>query len=163
MKADWLTIILVGCLGLLLAACGQVIAPTLPDETPSALAATLPEVDSQMDPTTALPSEEPEDNETRMTQPTEPFLHSGMKLLVEKAKQDLSQRLGISVESVTVSAVIGQEFSTNAFYCRATKGRISKDESPTVISGLSILLRASGRRYEYHASDQMIIFCRALP
>lgn len=80
--------------------------------------------------------------------------------LVEKAKQDLSQRLGVSLDNIIVVAVIGQEFSTDAFYCRATKERIAKEESPQVISGHSILLSASGHRYEYHASDQTVIFCR---
>jgi hypothetical protein len=82
--------------------------------------------------------------------------------LVEKARQDLAQRLGISLDSITVGAVIGQEFSVNAFYCRETKERIAKEESPQVVLGWSILLNASGRRYEYHASDQMVIFCRPL-
>ena len=82
---------------------------------------------------------------------------------VKLAKQDLAQRLGVSVDSVTVVAVIGQEFSADAFYCRTTKERIAKDESPAVISGWSILLSASGRRYEHHASGPTVIFCRPLP
>jgi len=90
--------------------------------------------------------------------PSDPSLQS----LIEKAKEDLAQRLGVSVDSVTVAAVIGQEFSTDAFYCRTKKERIAKEESPQVISGQSILLSASGRRYEYHASDQTVIFCRPL-
>ena len=81
---------------------------------------------------------------------------------VKLASQDLAQRLGISVESISVAAVIGEEFSTVAFYCRTTKDRIAKDDPPAGISGFSILLSASGRRYEYHASGQTVIFCRPL-
>jgi hypothetical protein len=81
---------------------------------------------------------------------------------VKLARQDLAHRLGVSVDSVTVAAVIGQEFSMDAFNCRTAKERISKEDSPQVVSGLSILLRASGRRYEYHASGQTVIFCRPL-
>jgi hypothetical protein len=88
---------------------------------------------------------------------------SGLESLIEKAKEDLAQRLGVSVDSVTVVAVIGQEFSTDAFYCRTSKERIAKEEPPLVVSGQSILLRAVGRQYEYHASDQMVVFCRPLP
>jgi hypothetical protein len=62
-----------------------------------------------------------------------------------------------------VAAVIGQEFSTDAFNCRTAKERIAKEDPPQVVSGQSILLSALGRRYEYHASDQTVIFCRPLP
>jgi len=79
------------------------------------------------------------------------------------AMQDLAQRLGVSVDGVTVAAVIGQEFSADAFYCRATKERIARDDPPAVITGFSILLHVSGRRYEYHASGQTVLFCRPLP
>ena len=82
---------------------------------------------------------------------------------VKLAKQDLAQRLGVSVDGVTVAAVIGQEFSTDAFYCRATKDRIAKDEPPASITGFIILLHAAGRRYEYHASGPTVLFCRPLP
>ena len=62
-----------------------------------------------------------------------------------------------------VDAVVGREFSTDAFYCRTSKDRIAREESPQVVSGQSILLSTSGRRYEYHASGQTVIFCRPLP
>ena len=81
---------------------------------------------------------------------------------VKLARQLLAQRLGVSVDGVTVAAVIGQEFSTDAFYCRSTKERIAK-EPPAVMTGYAILLHASGRRYEYHASGQTVLFCRPLP
>ena len=79
------------------------------------------------------------------------------------ARQDLARRLGVSVDGVTVAAVIGQEFSSDAFYCRVTKDRIANTDPPAVITGFSILLHASGRRYEYHASGQTVLFCRPLP
>jgi hypothetical protein len=82
---------------------------------------------------------------------------------VRQAQENLARRLRVPVESITVGAVIGQEFSADAFYCRTSKERIARDESPAVISGQSILLSASGRRYEYHASGQTVIFCRPLP
>ncbi len=83
--------------------------------------------------------------------------------VVTKAREDLARRLGVPVDSVTVDAAIGQEFSTDAFYCRTSKDRIAKDESPLVMSGHSILLSASAHRYEYHASGQTVTFCRPLP
>ncbi len=82
---------------------------------------------------------------------------------VRLAKQDLAQRLGVPLESVSVNAVIGQEFSSEAFYCRATKDRTPKQEPPVVMTGFVILLRASAGRYEYHASGPTVVFCRPLP
>lgn len=82
---------------------------------------------------------------------------------VKLAKQDLAQRLGVSVDSVTVDAVIGQEFSTDAFNCRTSKERIAKEVTPPAVSGQSILLKALGNQYEYHANGQTVIYCRRLP
>jgi hypothetical protein len=161
MKVYWSTIAFVGCLILLLTACNPIAIQ--PDDTMPSPAATLPVVEIQARSITSLPTKEPEQVSTQMTQPTTPLFSSGSESLIEKAKQDLAQRLEVSVDSITVVAVIGQEFSTNAFYCRTTKERIAKEESPQVISGQSILLSASGRRYEYHASDQTVFFCRPLP
>jgi len=79
---------------------------------------------------------------------------------VELARADLAQRLGVALETISVAAVLRQEFSADAFYCRTTKARVARDESPAVVVGTVILLEAAGRRYEYHASDAIVIFCR---
>jgi len=84
------------------------------------------------------------------------------KETVESARKDLAQRLGISIEEVSVLSVIGQEYSPEAFYCQATKGRIAKDEPTLSISGDTILLEARGSRYEYHANASLVIYCRKL-
>jgi hypothetical protein len=89
-------------------------------------------------------------------------LEPALQKVVTQAREDLAQRLGVPVASVTVDAVIGQEFSADAFYCRTSKDRIARDEAPQAISGQSILLSASAHRYEYHASGQTVIFCRPL-
>lgn len=81
---------------------------------------------------------------------------------VKSARQDLARKLGMAADDITVTTVIGEEFSTNAFYCRTAKERTARDDPPAVISGFTILLKAGGRRYEYHASGQTVIFCRPL-
>jgi uncharacterized cupin superfamily protein len=81
---------------------------------------------------------------------------------VKLAKQDLADRLGIPVNNIAVVAVIRQRFPADSFQCRVTKARIAKDESPHVLSGESILLSAEGRKYEYRASGQTVIFCQEL-
>jgi len=163
MNVNWPIIVLVGCLILLLAACNQISAPALTDEALSTPAATLPIIVMQTVSKPTLPTQESQKDSTPMAQPIQRPPSSGLEGLIGKAKEDLAQRLRISINSITVTAVFGQEFSTDAFYCRVTKERIARDESPAVISGMSILLSASGSRYEYHASGQAVIFCRPLP
>jgi hypothetical protein len=51
---------------------------------------------------------------------------------------------------------------SEAFYCRAAQDRISRDAPPASISGFSILLRAGMGRYEYHARQEEVFFCRVL-
>jgi hypothetical protein len=111
---------------------------------------------------TAAPTVEPRPPESSIQQRTVVPLDPALQQIVSQAKEDLARRLGISIASVTTDAVIGQEFSTEAFNCRTPKGRIVREESPQV-SGTSILLSALGRRYEYHANDQVVVFCRPLP
>ena len=159
-RINWIRNLLFNCMILLLAACNQVATPTLQTETSPQPAATLPNIDAQTEPATTLPPQETEKDDAPLTQLTLP---SSLESLIEKAKEDLAQRLGVSVDTISVAIVIGQEFSLDAFYCKVTKERIAGVESPAVVSGLSILLSASGRRYEYHASGQTVIFCRPLP
>jgi hypothetical protein len=179
-------IALVSCLVLLLTACNQIGAPALKDETVSSLTASLPNVDAQTEPVPIIPNQapitvvEPTKTQRGMVDPisptqvikenkamsgtqAQPLLGDESTESINLAKQDLAQRLGVSVDSITVVAFIGQEFSTDAFYCQTTKGRIAKEESLQVVSGLSIMLSTSGRRYEYHASGQIVIFCQPLP
>ena len=80
-----------------------------------------------------------------------------------RARQDLASRLGLSAEDITISAVLGQEFTAEAFYCSSSKDRIARDEPQASISGFIILLKVREYRYEYHASGDEVIFCRPLP
>lgn len=165
MKNHWIFLAILSAL--VLAACGSASATPVDSKSGEVpLLSTLVPVAESPDPPLASPTRELISTEGDATQ-MNPFLltpsASGLESLIEKAKEDLAQRLGISVDSVMVVAVIGQEFSTDAFYCRTSKERIAKEEPPLVVSGQSILLRAVGRQYEYHASDQMVVFCRPLP
>jgi hypothetical protein len=84
------------------------------------------------------------------------------KEAVEKAEADLAKKLGISTSEIRLAVIIGQEFTPDGFYCRMNKGRTPKDEPTLKISGETILLEAQGSRYEYHANDQTVTFCRKL-
>ena len=115
---------------------------------------------------TYLPVEDSSVELTPSPETSEPGLKEQLaqiqKETVESAIKDLAQRLGIRIEEISVLSVIGQDFTTNGFFCRSTKGRTSKDEPTVMISGETILLKAHGRRYEYHANSQVVIFCRKL-
>ena len=132
-------------------------------EEPSQPTANSPKVIPQVDPTATVIIQAPGASKTPAPLPSVVLIPSGLESQIEKARQNLAQRLGVAVEDVTVTAVIGQEFSTNAFYCRKTTQRIARDDSSILISGHSILLNAAGSRYEYHASQQTVVFCRPLP
>ena len=176
MRHQWAWLCASGLILAGLAGCGPALsyAPSDANATPHPQPPTTPEVastatrePSRLGGDTPLwtvvplfPTQIP--TEKRPVSSTPLALPSESTKIVKLAKQDLAQRLGVSVDSITVVAVIGQDFSTDAFYCRTTKERIARDESPTVMSGWSILLSVSGRRYEYHASGQTIVFCRPL-
>jgi hypothetical protein len=81
---------------------------------------------------------------------------------VENAKTDLAKRLGIPSSEIGVVLVVGQEFTTDGFYCRVNKDRISNVEPEEAINGETILLEAKGSRYEYHVDSQSVAFCRKL-
>jgi hypothetical protein len=112
-------------LALILTAC-QVESPTsLPTSVPPSVSPT--QGNSQMTPSLTLPAD------------------TELQTLIEKAKEDLAQRLGISADDITVATVINQDFPTDVFNCRSSKERIAKEEPPLVVSGQSIILNASGQ------------------
>jgi hypothetical protein len=155
--AGWLMVMgLVGC-GQAASSPSVEIAPTARPDTPTAdaVAATITvEPTGTPEAGPSAPGIGPDEGATPS---------AGDRYECHMAREDLAQRLGISADTIFVVAVIYQEFSRNAFYCRTTKERISRDERSAVVSGESILLDAAGRTYEYHASDRTVIFCRQLP
>lgn len=136
---------LICVLGLIVTGCQNTSSTTLPLSTPALI----------------FPTQEGSPITPSLTLTTPP--DADIQTAIQKSKEDLAQRLGVSVDGITVTTVIGQELSTDAFYCKTFKERIAKEESPQVVSGHSILLSVSGRRYEYHAGGQTVIFCRSLP
>jgi hypothetical protein len=168
-KHKWITVLVGGLILTCLVGCAPGAIPADGGEVPPAQVkttkpSTVPEP-VELQPATVAPispaqpiTEDEAVSGTPMQLPSDDESNESIKL----AREDLAQRLGISVDLITVNAVIGQEFTADAFHCRASKERISKQEPAQAISGVSILLSASGRRYEYHASGQTVVFCRPL-
>jgi hypothetical protein len=113
-------------------------------------------------PTTRFQSDDKREQPVTSSVPISIPLEPALQQIVTQAREDLAKRLGVPADHVTVDAIIGQEFSTDAFYCKTSKDRIASDESPLTVAGYSILLSASARRYEYHASGQTVVLCRPL-
>ena len=75
---------------------------------------------------------------------------------VEAARQDLSGRLGMSVEDVEVQVVEAVEWSDASLGCPQPGMMYAQVITP----GYRILLRAGGKTYEYHSDQKRAILCQ---
>ena len=91
MKYNWLKLTYWTSIVLLLAACNQVDALTLSEETPLQPAATL-----------SIENTQPQDSQTNDAQMTPPTSPSRIESLIEKAKEDLAKRLSINVTEISL-------------------------------------------------------------
>jgi hypothetical protein len=166
MKIRWFSLFMLSALTLgSLIGCGPQATPhpmiAAPPTSPG-----IPAETAGTNPVTPLPNataQSPAENNPDAVVPTQGTTNGELPQSINLAKQDLARRLKVPVDSITVTAVIGQEFSTAAFQCKASKERIAKDDPLAEITGFSILLSVSGRGYEYHASGSTVLFCQPLP
>ena len=122
-------------------ACSHVNIPSLPDETPS--------FTSSVNATQTKLEEE----RAQMSQPTHP---SGMEFLIEKAKDDLAQRLSILVNQIELIQAEAVTWPNASLGC-PQPGMAYAD---VLTPGYIILLEANDKEYEYHTSrGTEIIYC----
>ena len=129
MKSKWFKIALVGCLVFLLVSCNGIGTPTLPDETLAQPASPLTVTDAG--------------TESEMTQPTPP---PGMESLIEKAKEDLAQRLSVlitKIDLIEAKSVVWPDASLGCPQPGMRYKQVPED-------GALIILQAQGTTYEYH-------------
>jgi hypothetical protein len=144
MKHNRIRITLLGSTILFLAGCSQAGSPALPKET-LAQAATNPPV------TATQTKPEMDGTQTQMIPTTQP---SGMGFLVEKAKDDLAQRLSISVNEIDLieaKAVIWPDASLGCPQPGMAYIQVPQD-------GALIVLQAQGSTYEYHNGGSRGLF-----
>jgi hypothetical protein len=167
MKAFWLGMI---SMAVLLSACAQPGAAgpaetTAPlHGTPASPSQPLPSAPALIE-TVQKPiyaASEPATQPIPLLQATTIQLEFNASENVRLAVADLAARLDTVPEDIEIVAVIQSEYSQQAFYCRVDKERVQKEAATQVIYGETILLRAGARAYEYHASDQAVVFCRQL-
>jgi len=145
MKLPWFRISILGGFILLLTACSQAGVLALTDETQSSPIASLPANTTQT---------VPERDEMQMTQlpPS-----STMESLIEKAKEDLAQRL--SIEKIEIELVEAKtvEWSDSSLGCPQPRIAYMQIITP----GYLILLKHNNVVFEYHTNRQgSIIYCQ---
>ena len=148
-KVNWSRNVIVGCIVLLLAACNQVVTPTLPNETFPQAVATFPNVDMQTESATIPPLQETEMDNAQMTQPAIP---SGLEALIEKAKDDLAQRLSIPITQITLveaKEVVWPDASLGCPQDGVMSAQVETD-------GYLIRLEANAQIYSYHMDEKEI-------
>lgn len=103
-----------------------------------------------------LPTQEPEKDSTQMTQPAQPSPSSGLEFLIEKAKEDLAQRLSISLSQIDLVEATEVVWPNASLGCPQPGMAYAEVLTP----GYLILLNADNKEYQYHTSRSTeVIYC----
>lgn len=80
----------------------------------------------------------------------------GLQGLIEKAKEDLAQRLSISANQINLVDAPEVEWSDSSLDCPQP----GIDYLQVITPGYRILLEAGGQEYEYHSNrDAYAVYC----
>ena len=143
--------------------------PPLPTASPSATPVLLPATATVV----RLPAIMPKDAEpTAAAEPTReitlqihtpipaiaaPVAPAAGKDTVERATEDLAQRLGIPLAEVEVLRATTDEYTWGDLLCPAGKG--ADQPIPAFVVGQEIVLAAGEQEYYYRARGRMLIYC----
>jgi hypothetical protein len=135
--------ILFGWMLLLIAGCSQITSSsTTRDETS----------------TPSAPANEPEGVVTQMNPSATPFA-SGLENLIEKAKDDLAQRLDIPITQISLVEATAVEWSDSSLGCPQPDMFYTQVITP----GYRILFDFNGQQYEYHSNrETYFVYCENL-
>jgi hypothetical protein len=121
------------------------IAPNIQNEGKPSSAESLPVTTSAT-----------EGDATQMTQPVPKASVPGLQSLIEKAKEDLAQRLTISINEIILLETTSVVWPDASLGCPQPGMTYAQMLTP----GYLILVEASGKIYEYHANKATyVIFC----
>jgi hypothetical protein len=129
-KQNWIKITSIVSFVIFLAACNQVVTPSLPDEALAPPASTAPVVDTQ--------------TASEMTQPTPP---PGMEFLIEKAREDLAQRLSIGLTQISLVEARAVVWPDSSLGCPQPGMRYLQVPE----DGALIRLQVGDQLYPYHS------------
>jgi hypothetical protein len=146
-------------------ACAQISQQTIPPYSDSIGYPTIPESDvtplSSSIPHTVVPFSKVT---TKPPQPMFKFTPGGTvtplpfstQSLLEQARQDLADRLGIAVEGVEVVEVNQTELALQDWQCLMDSFAV---ELPAVVMGVEIWLRVDGSLYRYVGHGRQVRLC----
>jgi len=147
----WFKVPLIECLVLLLVSCSQSTTPNLPNGTMPSLSET-----AQVIETRPVPASPTEGDAIQMT-PTPPTVSNpSLQSLIEKAREDLAQRLSISVNEIILLEVTSVVWPDASLGCPQEGMEFAQVLTP----GYLIRLESGNQEFEYHASrGTYIIYC----
>ena len=97
-----------------------------------------------------------EGDATQMNQPLPTSSNSVSQSLIERAKEDLAQRLSISMTEINLVEVVEVEWSDSSLDCPQP----GMEYLQVIIPGYRIQLESGGNIYEYHSNrDTYVIYC----
>ena len=137
-------VIHIGWIVLLISGCSPLIPPRAPLET------------ANVTETQAVPISPTEGDITQMTPSLPTPANPGLQRLIEKAKEDLAQRLSIPITQINLMEVTEVEWSDSSLGCPQP----GMDYLQVITPGYRILLEAGGQAYEYHSKrDNYFVYC----
>jgi hypothetical protein len=93
---------------------------------------------------------------TRMPATSQTPSASGLENLIERARDDLSQRLSVSTEQITLVEATEVEWPDSSLGCPQE----GMSYLQVITPGYRILLEAGGTQYEYHSNrDTYFVYC----
>ena len=91
-----------------------------------------------------------------MIPPVPTSSNSNLQSPIEKAKDDLAQRLSISITEINLVEAVEVEWSNSSLDCPQP----DMDYLDVITPGYRILLEANGSQYEYHSNrDAYVVYC----
>ena len=156
MKTSWPKIALIECLVLLLAGCNQVAAHTTPNNATRPPTGTAPVAGTPTVPVTLTAIPLTQEEALQVTPSLPAPVNSGLQGLIERAKEDLAQRLSISVTQISLVEAAEVEWSDSSLDCPQP----GMDYLQVITPGYRILLEAGGQEYAYHSNrDAYFVYC----
>lgn len=83
----------------------------------------------------------------------------GAEAAVELAKEDLAERLRITVEEITVVSVQTSDFPAQNLGCPQPGGKEPEFTIPAFVIGHEVVLRAKGSDYVYRVHGSQVVLC----
>jgi hypothetical protein len=141
-RVDLFRFAFMGGVILFVAGCNQMITSNPPSETAPMETQTIPI--------------SPTEGDTQMTPSQPPPTDPGLQSLIEKAKEDVAQRMSISVTQINLVEFTEVEWSDSSLGCP----QAGMDYLQVITPGYLILLEANAQSYEYHSNrDTYFVYC----